>query len=115
MVKLICHKTPMTTRKHGNSIFLGALRRKCKLRCFRFECTLLRYEVGYLLGRYTVEGLKAVEDAEVGANFRQANGKVALANNIDLKAYYNFNFKGKKKLNGQDVYNSWGVSVNYKF
>lgn len=80
---------------------------------------LLRYEVGYLLGRYTVEGLKAMEDAEVGATFRQANGKVALANNIDLKAYYNFNLKGKKKLNGQDasapLYHSWGVSVNYKF
>ncbi|WP_276945508.1 hypothetical protein [Dialister micraerophilus] len=55
----------------------------------------------------------------MGATFRQANGKTALANNIDLKAYYNFNLKGKKKLNGQDasapLYNSWGVSVNYKF
>lgn len=74
---------------------------------------------GICLGGTHVEGLKAVEDAEVGATFWQANGKVALANNIDLKAYYNFNLKGKKKLNGQDasapLYNSWGVSVNYKF
>lgn len=79
---------------------------------------LLRYEVGYLLGRYTVEGLKAMEDAKEGATFRQANGKVALANNIDLKALH-FNLKGKKKLNGRDssayLYNFRKVSVSYKF
>lgn len=39
---------------------------------------------GTCLGGTHVEGLKAVEDAEVGATFWQANGKVALANNIDL-------------------------------
>ena len=74
---------------------------------------------GTCLGGTHVEGLKAVEDAEVGATFWQANGKVALANNIDLKAYYNFNLKGKKKINGQDasapLYNFRKVSVSYKF
>ena len=74
---------------------------------------------GTCLGDTYVEGLKAVEDAEAGATFRQANGKAALANNIDLKAYCNFNLKGKKKLNGWDastpLYNSWKVSINYKF
>ena len=73
---------------------------------------------GICLGGTYVEGLKAVEDAKAGATFRQENGKVALANNIDLKALH-FNLKGKKKLNGRDssasLYNFRKVSVSYKF
>ena len=59
--------------------------------------------------------------AVAGVTFWQATASVALAKNVSLDGYYNFDVKGKKydktatEKASDKLYNDWGVSLNYAF
>ena len=59
--------------------------------------------------------------AAAGVTFWQATASVALAKNVSLDGYYNFDVKGKKydksatEKVSDKLYNDWGVSLNYAF
>ncbi|MDK8252991.1 MAG: S-layer homology domain-containing protein [Dialister micraerophilus] len=60
--------------------------------------------------------------AAAGVTFWQATASVALAKNVSLDGYYNFDVKGKKydksateKDVRDELHNDWGVSLNYVF
>ena len=63
-----------------------------------------------------------VTPVAAGATFWQATASVALAKNVSLDGYYNFDVKGKKydksateKDVRDELHNNWGVSLNYMF
>ena len=89
---------------------------------FNFGVRYVDLDAGSYVGGSGLENIAQATGAKIGAKYWQATAGVALAKDISLDGYYNFDVQAKEyknaagnKMEKDTLYKAWGVSLNYAF
>jgi hypothetical protein len=88
-----------------------------KVGSFAIGARYVSADKGSYFGSSTLDLTNQLEDSwNNGAKFWVAKASVAVAKNVELDGYYNFNAKAKTAVNGsKDLEDSYGAELNYYF